>query len=154
MKYPSLDIYGIWSFSSKWVCCIRSSASLDFQWHCARQHLIWETVRAGEVYKVKYEWLLVRTSFFSNIFNSHCLHQWYLFFSVFRYQNVLFVCGLQPDLLLLANGDETEVTPPPHTHTSTKMKSKKNKSEIKLQTVCFWLCYRRFHELSFLTFHR
>lgn len=58
---------------------------------------------------------------FSNIFNSRCLHQWYLFFSVFRYQNVLFVCGLQPDLLLLANGDETEVTTPPpsptHTHT-------------------------------------
>lgn len=26
-----------------------------------------------------------------------------------RYQNVLFVCGLQPDLLLLANGDETEI---------------------------------------------
>lgn len=26
-----------------------------------------------------------------------------------RYQNVLSACGLQPDLLLLANGDETEV---------------------------------------------
>ncbi|XP_061163776.1 ATP-binding cassette sub-family C member 5-like [Saccostrea echinata] len=26
-----------------------------------------------------------------------------------RYQNVLFVCGLQPDLLLLPNGDETEI---------------------------------------------
>lgn len=65
--------------------------------------------------------------FFPQIYLTHVAYTTGIyFFTVFRYQNVLFVCGLQPDLLLLANGDETEVTAPPPPRSTKSKKFLKN----------------------------